>query len=72
MYNLRVAHKRESENLDPYDLKYLILWLTYPLTSEVYTPEFNPIEIQWREEEKGIGNAFFANKFEMKNTCRGD
>ncbi len=31
-----------------------------------YTPELNPIEIQWREEKKGIANTFFANKSEME------
>ena len=31
-----------------------------------YTPELNPIEIQWRDEKKGTANQFFANGSEMK------
>ncbi len=32
-----------------------------------YTPELNPIEIQWREEKKGTANTFFANSSEMQS-----
>ncbi len=31
-----------------------------------YTPELNPIEIQWREEKKGTANQFFVNGSEMR------
>ncbi len=31
-----------------------------------YTPELNPIEVQWREEKNGNANTFFANGTEMR------
>ncbi|MGH2612238.1 MAG: IS630 family transposase [Rhabdochlamydiaceae bacterium] len=35
-----------------------------------YTPELNPIEIQWREIKKNLGNQFFAGTDEMKDCIR--
>lgn len=35
-----------------------------------YTPELNPIEIQWREIKKNLGNQFFVNTDEMKQCIR--
>ena len=32
-----------------------------------YTPELNPIEMQWREEKKCTANTFFADGSDMKN-----
>ncbi len=31
-----------------------------------YTPKLNPIEIQWREIKKNLGNQFFAGTMQMK------
>ena len=31
-----------------------------------YTPELNPIEVQWREIKKNLGNQFFADVNQMK------
>ncbi len=31
-----------------------------------YTPDLNPIEVQWREEKNGNANTFFANGTEMR------
>jgi transposase len=31
-----------------------------------YTPELNPIEVQWREIKKNLGNQFFADTGKMK------
>jgi len=31
-----------------------------------YTPELNPIEVQWREIKKNLGNQFFADMEQMK------
>jgi transposase len=32
-----------------------------------YTPQLNPIEIQWREIKKNLGNQFFTDTNQMKN-----
>lgn len=36
-----------------------------------YTPELNPIEVQWRQIKKNLGNQFFADTGEMKE-CFND
>jgi len=35
-----------------------------------YTPELNPIEIQWREIKKNLGNQFFADTIQMKQCIK--
>ena len=35
-----------------------------------YTPQLNPIEIQWRDLKKSIGNSFFEDVSIMQNTIK--
>ena len=35
-----------------------------------YTPQLNPIEIQWRDIKKSIGNSFFEDASTMQDTIK--
>ena len=59
-------HKSNNVKRHLKSTKYSVVIIHFPK----YTPKLNPIEIQWREIKKNLGNQFFAGTDEMKNCIR--